>query len=59
MMPRKPIEKPMGEQLKTNVAETPVAAGGVGQGRSRKYEVRSTKYEVRSTKWGRSRDRPF
>ena len=36
MMPRKPIEKPMGEQLKTNVAETPInnaAGGSVGQGK--------------------------
>jgi hypothetical protein len=35
MLPRKPIEKPMGEQLKTNVAETPSKAtgGGVGQGK--------------------------
>ena len=36
MLPRKPIEKPMGEQLKTNVAEAPstgAAGGGVGQGK--------------------------
>jgi hypothetical protein len=35
MMPRKPIEKPMGEQLKTSVAEAPSTAAGSDAGRGK------------------------